>query len=288
MSDADERAMGDADERAMSDADKSATRREILEDVADLLHDELAADAWGRLLLEVMRGPSGAPVATGASVEELFGDEARVETAFDEENARDVMPVLANAVEALCLLDGLELEDVRGGTFVRAGTRADERVFAWLPGLVHAPSPKLDRERDALLRALRVKNDGLGERFGFPAKGTPQIDLAAEALAFDAPGKPRMKARATLLGTFAPASRTWGWGGTNPHVPDGVARAAAEIVDMIPDRDLWEISTPVFATDEVTAWALAAFVCDRAGGDGVYAAREGDGLVFILLRDVGE
>jgi len=271
----------------MDDAEKNRTRREILEDVAAILHDELAADAWGRLLLEVMRRPDGAPVAAGASVEELFGDEARVDAAFAEDRAGAVMPVLAKAVEALCLLDGVELEDVRGGTFIRAGRTRDERLFAWLPGLVHAPSERFDRERDALLVALRAKNDALAAQYGFPSNGTLDIDLAREVARFQASGKPAMKGRATLLATFAPASRTWGWGASNPHVPDAVSRAAALVIDTISDRDLWEISTPVFGTDETTAWGLAAFVCDRAGADGVYCAREGDGLVFILLRDVG-
>ena len=94
-----------------------------------------------------------------------------------------------------------------------------------------------------------------------------------------------MRGRATLIGTFAPASRTWGWGGTNPHAPDAVRRASARLVDDVVDRDMWELSTPVFATDEVTAWALAAFVCDRASGDGVYCSPDDEGLVFVLLRD---
>jgi hypothetical protein len=268
----------------MDDDEKSAARREILEDVGAILHDELAADAWGRVLIEVIRGPQGGPVAAGASVEELFGDEARVDAAFAEDTARAVMPVLAKAVEALCALDDVELEDVRGGTFVRVGASVDDRRFAWLPGLVHAPSPKFDAERDALLRALREKNDALAAQFGFPARGKLEIDLAREAVAFEATGMPSFRPRGTLLGTYAPGSRTWGWGGSNPHVPDVVARASAKVIDAIIERDLWEISTPVFATDEVTAWALAAFVCDRAAGAGVYCAKEGDGLVFILLR----
>ena len=49
---------------------------------------------------------------------------------------------------------------------------------------------------------------------------------------------------------------------------------------------MWELSTPVFAADEATAWALAALVCDRAGGDGVCCSRKSDGLVFLLLREM--
>jgi hypothetical protein len=266
----------------MNDDEKRTTRREILDDIGAILHDELAAQAWGRVLVEVVRGPDGTPCAASVDVEEVFGDEARVDAAFGGDGARAVMPVLAKAVEALCALDGVSLEDVRGGTFVRT----DERHFAWLAGLVHAPSRRLDAERDDLLLALRAKNDALSEQFGFPAQGKLEIDLGHEGVAFAGAGKVSMAARGTLLGTFSPASRTWGWGGSNPHVPNGVARASAAVVDALLDRDVWELSAPVFATDEVTAWALAAFVCDRAAGAGVYCASEGDGFVFILLRDV--
>ena len=79
--------------------------------------------------------------------------------------------------------------------------------------------------------------------------------------------------------------RTWGWGGTNPHAPEGVRRASTLLVDSIEDRDLWELSTPVFATDELTAWAIAAFVWDRAKGDAVVCVPDRAGLVFLLVRD---
>ena len=80
--------------------------------------------------------------------------------------------------------------------------------------------------------------------------------------------------------------RARGWGSPNPHAPDGVTGASAALVDAVPDRDVWELSTPVFATDEATSWAIAAFVCDRMGGDAVLCAPESEGLVFVLLRDV--
>jgi hypothetical protein len=264
------------------DADESrALRHEILGDVGAILRDELAADAWGRVLVEVVRAPDGSPIVAGIDVEEVIGDECRVDEVFGGEQARAVVPVLAKAVEALCAIDGVELEEVRGGTFVR---RPDD-TFAWLAALVHAPSVRFDKERDALVARLRSRNDALLARYGFPSGGRVAVDLRTDSLTFAAATGASMRARATLIGTFAPPSRTWGWGGSNPHAPDVVRRAAARLVDDVVDRDMWELSTPVFATDESTAWALAAFVCDRAGADGVLCSPEGEGLVFILVRD---
>jgi hypothetical protein len=201
---------------------------------------------------------------------------------FGGQGMRAVLPVLAKAAEALCGLDGLELDDVGGGTFVRLG----DEGFAWLPARVHTPSARFDRERDAVVAALRAKNDRLAEHFGITREGTCEADVAREAILFKPPGRPPVRARATLVGTFAPKARTWGWGGSNPHVPDPVRHASAELADAVADRDMWELSTPVFATDESTAWALAALVCDRLAGDGIFCGPAPEGLVFLLLRDV--
>ena len=65
-----------------------------------------------------------------------------------------------------------------------------------------------------------------------------------------------------------------------------VRRASAALADAVPQRDIWEVSTPVFATDEPTAWVLAALVCDRCGGQGVHRAPIEGGRAFLLLRDV--
>jgi hypothetical protein len=267
----------------MDPAEASRLRREILDEVGALLKEQLAADEWGRVLVEVHRGPDGEPVVSNIDVEEIVGDEARVEAVFGGEGMRPVLPVLAKAAEALCGLDGLELDDVGGGTFVRLGHEG----FAWLPAMVHTPSARFDRERDAVVASLRAKNDALAEQFGIAREGSHEADLARGAIVFTPPGRPPVGARATLVGTFAPATRTWGWGGSNPHVPDPIRHASAGLADAIADRDMWELSTPVFATDESTAWALAALVCDRLAGAGIFCSPDPEGLVFLLLRDVG-
>jgi hypothetical protein len=252
-------------------------RRGILDDVGAILRDELAADLWGRVLVEVVRGSDGEPAVAGIDVEEV-GDEARVDDVFGGHEARALLPMLAKAVEALCALDELDPGEVRGGTFVRL---EDDR-FGWLPGLVHAPSVRLDRERDALVAKLHQKNEAIARRFGSPS----HVDIAREAIVYSSSGFPEVRGRATLIGTFAPDCRIWGWGGSNPHVPDAVRRASAALVDGIEERDVWEISTPAFATDEPTAWALAAFVCDRTQADGVFCGPERGGRVFVLLRNL--
>jgi hypothetical protein len=264
----------------MDENETRALRREILDDVGAILRDELEAEEWGRLLVEVVRGPGGAPAVAGIDVDELFGDEAKVDATFGGDRVRAVLPVLAKAVEALCAMDDLDLDAVRGGTFVRM---PNER-FGWLPGLVRTPSTRVDAERDELVAKLRDKNDAFDQRFGRPPREHLGIDLARERIAWSVEGRSPLAARATLIGTFAPPSRTWGWGNSNPHAPEAVQRASAALIDAIPDRDAWELSTPLFPTDELTAWALAAFVCDRAAGDAVVCDSTGEGLVFVLVR----
>ncbi|MGH7272142.1 MAG: DUF6882 domain-containing protein [Polyangiaceae bacterium] len=276
----------------MDDREAYAMRRGILDDVGHLLREEFAAASWGRLLVEVCPGPSGEIAVANVDVEEIVGDEAVIDAVFGGPGVRALLPVLAKAVEALCALDGLDLEDIRGGTFVRIS----EQDFAWLAALVRAPSIAFDRERDALLAKLRAKNDRLTERYRFPRGGDVAMDLTRQVLVFTpAPieaeagaAPPEMRAAATAIGTFAPGSRSWGWAGSNPHLPEGVRRGSASLVDSILERDMWELSTPAFPTDEPTAWALAALVCERARGDGVFCASEPEGLAFVLLRNVGQ
>jgi hypothetical protein len=99
-------------------------------------------------------------------------------------------------------------------------------------------------------------------------------------------GHPAATARAVLVGTFAHAPRTWAWAWTHPELPEQAKRASAQLTDGIEDRSIWEISTPVFATDEPTAWAISAFVCEGAGGDGVQRLTQSGGALFVLVRDV--
>lgn len=255
--------------------------RGILDDVGELLEEHLAGAEWGRLLVEVVPGPHGDPVVANIDVEEIVGDEARVDAVFGSPAMREVLPVLAKASEALCGLEGVDLEEVRGGTFVRLR----EGGFVWLPALVHTPSSAFDAQRDAAVSALRTKNEGLGLAYGQPSAGKVEADLAREVASIEIPGRAPLRAKATLIGTFVPAARTWGWGSSNPHLPGEVRAASAAIVDGIPDYGvMWELSTPVFPTDEATAWAIAALVCDRAGGSGVCCGREPEGSVFLLLR----
>jgi hypothetical protein len=268
----------------MEDGEAKAMRREILDEVGELLREQLAAEEWGRALVEVVRGPDGEPAVAGIEVEDIVGDERRVDEVFADEAAGPLLPVLAKATEALCGLASVELEDVGGGTFLsQTGGR-----FEWLPGLVHAPSAPLERQWDEVVDRLEVKRRSLEDRFGLGHHERYDVDIENESIVFSSGGRPRIVGRATLIGTYSLASRTWGWGGYNKSVPEGVRRASAALADEILDRDMWELSTPVFAVDEATAWAIAALVCDRAAGEGVYRSPTGGGFVFLLLRDMRE
>jgi hypothetical protein len=266
----------------MDQAEAARTRREILADMGPILRDDLVADAWGRVLVEVARAPGGEPVVVGMDVEEIADDEARVDAAFNATITRALLPTLAKATEALCELEGVDLDDVRGGTFVHFGNE-----FAWLPGLVRTPSRRLDRERDTLVVSMNAKNEALASRFRDADR--VEFDVEAGILRWLRSFGNRQSigtANATAIGTFARASRTWAWAWSNPSLAEVAREASAALVDALTDRDLWEITTPTFATDEPTAWVLAALVCDRAQAHGVQRIARDDGALFILVRDV--
>ena len=186
-----------------------------------------------------------------------------------------MLPVLAKAVEALCALDELELENLRGGTFVRM---PNER-FGWLAGLVKAPSARLDGERDELVARLRAKNDAFHERFGRPPDDRLGSICPPSASLDRGVARAAAGARDAHRDVLAADSRAWGWGGTNPHVPEAVRRASSA-ASSTPSKSATSGSCRPRSSRPTssTAWALAAFVCDRAKGDAVVCVPENEGL----------
>jgi hypothetical protein len=255
-------------------------RAEILEELGPVLIEQLAADEWGRLLVAVV--PRGETfVVSHVDVEDLVGSEARVEQALGGPAAREVLPLLAHACEALAATFEVDLAEVEGGTFLRRR----EGGFAFLPGLVHAPSEAFDRLAEervprVLARQEALHRRGVTERF--------ELDLEAGRVSFDRDDGGLVTARAVLLGTYAQDSRTWGWAWANPSLGEAVTGPSRRLCDEFPQRDAWEISTPQFATDPGTAWALAAVLAEEAGAEAIYRAPHPGGLVFLLLFDLRE
>jgi hypothetical protein len=267
----------------VDDAEKKRLRREVLDDVGSLLFEHLAAQEWGRVLVEITSDDAGQPVVAEMEVEDVVGDEARIDAAFAHEpTVRPLLPVLAKAIEALCGLEDVDLERVAGATFLRqpGGT------FEWLPGLVHMPSAALERVWDEATTRLKASQAALEDRFGLGTFDGYELDLEGERIAFQGRGRPGVEGRATLIGSFSYGSRSWAWGAHTQNLPPHVRAASAALVDGIVDRDMWELSTPIFGTDEATAWALCALVCGESGGQGVYRGRNGESAVFVLLRDL--
>jgi hypothetical protein len=267
----------------VDDAEKKRLRREVLDEVGALLFEHLAAQEWGRVLVEIASGDDGQPVVAEMEVEDVVGDEARIDAAFGHEpTVRPLLPVLAKAIEALCGLDDVDLERVAGATFLRqpGGT------FEWLPGLVHMPSAALERVWDEATTSSKARQVALEDRFGLGTFEGYELDLERERIAFRSAGRAGVAGRATLIGSFSYRSRSWAWGANNQNLPEHVRAASAALIDGILDRDMWELSTPIFGTDEATAWVLCAFVCGEAGGQGVYRGRNGESAVFVLLRDL--
>jgi hypothetical protein len=260
--------------------ERALARQEILDELAPLLDEHLAALEWGRALVRVSPRPGGAGYrVTDIDIEELFGDDEAVDRAMAAPEGRALLPLLAQACEALCATFEVAVDEVEGGTWLRL---QDGRM-GFLPGLVHAPSASFERLRDERMRAVLARQEallalGVGERF--------EVDLARGEITFLADNTARVRASATLLGSFARGSCTWAWAWANPSLDAAAQAPSRALCDAVPERDMWEISTPQFATDEGTAWALCAIVCEAAGGAALYKAPHEGGAVFFLLRDV--
>lgn len=257
----------------MDEAEQRSRRREILIDMARLFIEELSADDWGRVLVAVHQAEGGWEV-TNIDVEEIVGDEHRVDRAFGAPSMRALLPVIAKATEALAALEGVDLAEVGGGTFVRLR----EGGFHWLPGLVRVPSMAFDRVRDEAVAREKERLEALRARLGELAGFTVDLERGELRLGDGT------TARVALVGTYARAARTFAWGWSNRTLGEVARRRSAALTDAVKERDIWEVSTPYFATDEATAYALAAFVCDRAGGAAVLRAPHEDGTLFFMVE----
>lgn len=265
-----------------------AAAEEILGELAPLFFEHMAAAEWGRILVSIAPRAGEGYRVTDIQVEDITGDEARIDAVFGGPDVYAMLPAIDHACEALCATEGVDPGDLDGCTFLRR----EGGQFAFLPGLVRAPSDGFEKLRGEHLGPALARQRELAERFGLGARF--HFDLEAQRITFEGPrGEPVARARALILGTFSLRSRTWVWAWANPSLASQHQAAARDLCDRFPRRDLWEISTPQFASDEGTIWALASLVTalgDPAGPDparrGVYRAPMDGGSVFLLLDAV--
>lgn len=261
----------------MDSVDRLRERTEILAELAPLFRDALALEAWGRLLVFVERRADGSLRVSDLQVEEILDDDA-VEQAFEGTAARTALPAIASAVEALTMLDDLELDELGGGTFVRGPD-----ALGWLAGCVRTPSKSFDERRDQSLLWMREQNRALLERFAIGGAATIDADMLVGSVRAVVGGELRAVGTQIVIGSFSRRRRSWVWGAHNPTLAEPARRRAAEALDAMRDRSMWEVSTQGFVTDEATAWALAALVAEERALDGVARVDTQEGFVLLGL-----
>ena len=267
----------------MEDTERAQLASELLRDLAPLFRDRLAAEHWGRLLVGTQRREQGDGFrVVSLDVEDIFGDEEKIEAAFGQDGPHDLLPMLARATETLASLRNISLDEAEGGTFLQS----DLGAWAWLPGLVRTPSQGLERTRDDTLARLRERHARLPFSLGRVHRA--DVDVAKQFVRFYG-DEARLLGEAStlLLGSFSSRSHQWCWAwAAHDALPPNVRQACKDTVDHILDRDLWELSTEQFATDEATVWALSAFVCVRTSSEGVFRVVQPGGAIYLLLRAV--
>lgn len=258
--------------------------REILDDVAGILRAYFALEHWGRLLVETAVDGAGAVQLCDVQVEEIIGDESLVERAFASREARALAPAVARAVEALAALHQVELKDVGGGTFIRTDGAHGELVF--LPGLVSAPSRVFDAALDEIAAFLERTAAELQTGFGIDAGAELRADMFAGTLEVFRGDELVTTGRQVVIGSFSRPNRSWVWGAHNPSLDPQARARSRQMLDRMPERKAWELSTPGFATDEPGAWALAGWLARAEGLQGVGRVHVPEGFVALGLSDL--
>ncbi len=253
---------------------------DLLSELRMLLVEHFAATEWGRLLVHT-KGTSSGFVVSSIDVEEIIGDEALVERVFQASGFAETLVPLGKLVEAFSALCDVDLDVMEGGTFVR-NDRND--AFAFLPGLVRAPSPSFDRARDSVEQWRFEALSALREKCNFTGYETMRVDLEQGRVEFWNKNELALGLPAVLVGTFSRAPRTFAWGGQNPSLPEVARSHSAKLVDELLDRTVWELSTPYFATDRDTARALAAYVAKLAGCVALLELSREDGDAYFAVQ----
>lgn len=256
--------------------------RQILDELGPLLTEHLAADEWGRLLVPLEpTEEEGEFRIRDLHIEDVVGDEKRIEEALRSPDVFPLLPVLAQSCVTLCALEGVDPADVEGGTFLRDISGGS---FQFLPGLVRTPSEGFEQLCQERLGPALERQGALLRRLGLDRRHGYELDLQAGTLRFlDEEGRTLSQARAVLLGSFSDLTRTWAWAWGNPSLPPALQEPSRGLCDRVTRRDLWEISTPQFSTDLGTAQALALLLSVEAEAGGVHAVRQEHRTLFLLL-----
>jgi hypothetical protein len=261
----------------MEQHERETARREILEGVSEVFLEQLAASEWGRLLVRTQRDEEGALQVTDVDVEDIVGDEAQIERIFGGPGMQDVLPLLARTTEALTLLGETDPDLVEGGTFIRI----DSKTFGFLPGLVRTPSASMERLRDSALPIARARQDRLETYLSFAERY--DVDLEAGAITFEGGGR-KLEGQVVLLGSYSEISCQFYWGYSHEGIPESVQNRCRALVDAVPQRDMWELTTKFFATDLGTSMQLAMLIAQANGWDGVYPSPQDGGIALMLVN----
>lgn len=261
----------------MEDQEREVARKEILEGVAEIFLERLAANEWGRLLVHTQRDEDGALQVTDVDVEDIVGSEERVEQVFRAPDMQEVLPMLARTTEALTLLGETDPDAVQGGTFIRTGAT----TFGFLPGLVRTPSAAFERLRDTVLPIARARQDKLEAALAFAERY--DVDLEVGKIVFEGEGQKRT-GDVVLLGSFSDVSCQFYWGYAHEGIPEPIQAKCRVLVDAVPQRDMWELTTKFFPSDLGTGTQLAMLVAQASGWDGVYASPQEGGTALMLVK----
>jgi hypothetical protein len=254
----------------------------ILDDISELMREHLALDAWGRILITMERDGAGALRVGDVQIEEVF-DEPRVDQAFGAPQAGALMQALAKGIEALCLLEGVDVEDVHGGTFLRADHDDGVPRVGFLPGLVRVPSQAYEGLADERMALLREREVAERKRFGLDEGNAMELDPPADKAQVTRGGVCIAEGSLVLVGTYAKRYRQWVWGSQNDSASEASRQCVRDALDAVPEREAWEISTPAFATDQRTAVGLAGWLALQQGWTTWIAESDGGLLIYAVF-----
>jgi hypothetical protein len=266
----------------MQMAERKLMRSQLLAEADELFRDHFAAGEWGRLLVFLQPHELGQGwTVSHMDVEEIFGDEHAVDKVFQSHEIFGFLPVVAELIHALASLDDVDLGYCTGATFLRI-----PEGLAWMPGLVRTPSSAFDTWLNEAIDRMQAMGEDLSRTYELASYERSNVDIERGRITFYSQNRPNLLAHGRLIGTYSQLSHTWQWAWANQSLPAQLREAARRLCDALPQREMWEITTQQFATDEQTAWGLCALVVVNQQAKGVYRAPIADGALYWMVDEV--
>jgi hypothetical protein len=139
---------------------------------------------------------------------------------------------------------------------------------------------------DMAMEYLKARQDRLQSEFALGTWKRYDYDQNIGTLTFSSEGKVGVIADMYVVGTTSKNSGTWLWSWCNPWILGRVKHCMQDVREYGEVHGLEKLTTAEWPGDERDGWEMTAAAAFILKAEGAYRAPDGDGALFMILRNV--